>query len=147
MRPGTNLNCKVERKRRKGVNPEIGHNGVQNYKGYKIMWDIARIVSTPFWKGTAAIVSPPDSSPGISRVATVPGIAERFDSEDEARATIIATARQFIDNGMPIQQTKWQPQERSVVGEEHWAEHSRFMLAACGLAFLLGVIAASFGSR
>jgi hypothetical protein len=72
------------------------HNGVENYRGTEIIWDISEIDGSGFWKGTAAIVIPPGPwSP--PRVRDVPDIPERFNAEEEARESVLKLARQLVE--------------------------------------------------
>ncbi len=72
------------------------HNGVENYRGTDIMWDISEIDGSGFWKGTAAIVTPPSawSPAGVKSVSDIP---ERFNSEEEARESVLKLARKLAD--------------------------------------------------
>jgi hypothetical protein len=78
------------------ISPE--YNGIEEYHGYRISWDISRIDGTELWKSTAAIVQPaePPSRP-LPTVTEVPGIPERFSSENEAREITLKLAREFVD--------------------------------------------------
>ena len=80
------------------------HNRVENYRGTEIIWDISEIDGSGFWKGTAAIVTPPGPwSP--PRVRDVPDIPERFNAEEEARESVLKLAREWVE-GRPSQRVK-----------------------------------------
>ena len=72
------------------------HNGVESYRGSKIMWDISEIDGSGFWKATAAVVTPPGawSPPEVTSVHDIPG---RFNSEEEARERVLRMAREVVD--------------------------------------------------
>ena len=74
----------------------VEHNGTENYRGTEIKWEMSEIAGSGFWRGTAAIVTPPGEwSP--PEVRTVPDIPERFNSEEDARESVLRLAREVVD--------------------------------------------------
>src|ERR1044072_10052482 len=74
----------------------VEHNGTENYGRTEINGEISKIPGSGFWRGTAAIVTPPVKwSP--PEVRTVPDIPERFNSEEDARESVLRLAREVVD--------------------------------------------------
>jgi hypothetical protein len=76
----------------------MAYNGVEEYRGCKIISVIGRINGAG-WRGTAVVMLPAEITlqrPPEAR--SVPGIPERFTSENEAREMVLKLAREFIDN-------------------------------------------------
>jgi len=80
----------------------MAYNGVEEYRGCKINWVIARVDGAG-WRGTAVVMLPAATTPQrLPDARSVPGIPERFTSENEAREMVLKLAREFIDNGSKV---------------------------------------------
>jgi hypothetical protein len=119
------------------------HNGVENYRGKEIKWEISEIDGSGFWRGMAAIVTPPAAF-APPAVKSVPAIPDRFNSEQEALETIFRLARGFVDSGMKVQEPEYTAQKNCRPLRD---QRSGAFMVLCALLFLLGVMAGSLRSR
>jgi hypothetical protein len=70
-------------------------NDTVEYRGHTINWDVAQISGTNCWKATGSVTW--SDASGISNVRPISGVADRFDSEVDAKHSVLKLAKECID--------------------------------------------------